>query len=64
VIVKLTNAVKGFEDKKFLLNTDVIISVYEGVTEEGNPTTFVYGQNDKTWQIKESVIQVEKLLKL
>jgi hypothetical protein len=38
--------------------------VYEGVTEDGTPTTFVYGQNDKTWQIKESVIQVEKLLKL
>lgn len=62
MIIKLTNTIKEYEGKTFLLNTDVIISVYEGVSKEGIPGTFVYGQNDNTWQVKETVEQIFEML--
>jgi hypothetical protein len=63
MIIKLTNAVKEYEGKKFLLNSDIIATVYEGLNEDGKPAVFVFSQNEKTWQVKETVAQVEKLLK-
>jgi uncharacterized protein YlzI (FlbEa/FlbD family) len=58
MIIKLTNAVKEMEGKPFLLNTDTIISVFEGKDENELPAIFIYGQNDKTWMIKETVEEV------
>lgn len=62
MIIKLTNATKEFDGKPFLLNTDVIISVFEGKDTSGNTGIFIFGQNEKTWQIKETVEQVYELV--
>ena len=62
MIIKLTNATKEFDGKPFLLNTDVIISVFEGKDTEGRVGIFIFGQNEKTWQIKETVEQVYELV--
>jgi hypothetical protein len=63
MIIKLTNAVKDYEGKKFLLNSDIIATVYEGVNEDGKPAVFIFSQNEKTWQVKETILQIEELLK-
>lgn len=62
MIIKLKNAVKEFEGKAFLLNSDIIVSVYEAKDSDGKPGTFVYGSNDKTWQVQETVEQIYKKL--
>lgn len=62
MIIKLTNAVKDFEGKTFLLNSDVIISVYEAKDADGNLGVFIFGQTDKTWQVKETIEQIAELL--
>ena len=62
MIIKLTNASKEFDGKKFLLNSDEIVSVFEGTDNDGKKAIFIYGKNKDTWQIKETLVQVERLL--
>ena len=42
MIIKLKNAVKEYEGKIFLLNSDAIISVYEAKDEEGVDSIFIF----------------------
>ncbi len=58
MIIKLKNAVEEFKGKMFLLNSDIIISVYEAKDADGNPAVFVYGTNDKTWQVQDTVEEI------
>jgi hypothetical protein len=62
MIIKLKNAVEEFKGKVFLLNSDIIVSVYESKDDKGNLGTFVYGSNDKTWQVEDTVEQIYKKL--
>jgi hypothetical protein len=62
MIIKLKNAVEEFKDKQFLLNSDIIVSVYEAKDEKGNMAVFVYGSNDKTWQVQDTVEEIYEQL--
>ena len=58
MILKLKNAVEEFKGKEFLLNSDIIVSVYEAKDEKGNMGVFVYGSNDKTWQVQDTIEEI------
>jgi hypothetical protein len=58
MIIKLKNAVKEYEGKIFLLNSDAIISVYEAKDEEGVDSIFIFGGVDKTWKVQDTVEEI------
>lgn len=58
MIIKLKNAVKDYEGKIFLLNSDTIITVYEAKDEEGVDSVFVFGSVDKTWKVLDTVEEI------
>jgi hypothetical protein len=58
MIIKLKNAVKEYEGKIFLLNSNSIISVYEAKDEEGIDSVFVFGGVDKTWKVQDTVEEI------
>ena len=58
MIIKLKNAVKEHEGKIFLLNLDIIATVYESKDEDGADCVFVYGNNDKTWKVQDTVEEI------
>ena len=63
MIIKLKNAVKEHEGKSFLLNSDIIMTVYEASDEDGNPAVFVAGTNDKIWRVQDTVDEIFKMVK-
>ena len=58
MIIKLKNASAEFEGKTFLLNSDILATVYEAKDEDGVESVFVYGTNDKTWKVQDTVEEI------
>ena len=65
MLIKLTNASKGFEGQVIAVNKSIVLSVFEKISsEEGKPPkteTFVYAGESTTWQVQESADEVIKL---
>lgn len=61
MIIKLTNASKGFENKHLLVNTDFIVSIFED-TNDSNGGVFVFSSQGQTWQVKESIVEIYKMV--
>jgi hypothetical protein len=58
-----TNAVEDFKGKKIVVNTDFIITVFEGQNEEKTENfTILYGGDKGFWQVQESIESVIKIL--
>ena len=68
MFVKLTNANPVFAGKPLLLKKDLIVTVYEGtLTHEDTSieaVTYVFAPPHGEWQVKESVDEVLKLLRI
>jgi hypothetical protein len=58
MIIALSNNSKGFESTEILVNTDFIVSVFEGKDEDGNSSTFIFSSLNNTWTVKETVAEV------
>jgi hypothetical protein len=58
MIIKLKNAVEEFKGKIFLLNSDIIATVYEAKDENGADCVFVYSTGDKTWKVQDTVEEI------
>jgi len=68
MFVKLTNANPAFSGKPLLIRKDLIVTVYEGtLTHEDTSTesvTFVFAPPHGEWQVKESVEEVLRSLRI
>jgi len=61
-LIRLTNAFKGRIGEGLILNTDLIASFFEETQEDGTKVTVAFGMNGNSWQVKESINQIEKLI--
>ena len=58
MLLKLTNAHPDHKGKQLILNTELILSFYEGVNEENENVVFAYGMNNNTWQLSDTIEEI------
>lgn len=58
MIIKLKNAIEEYKGKIFLLNSDIIATVYEAKDDNGVDCVFVYSTGDKTWKVLDTVEEI------
>jgi uncharacterized protein YlzI (FlbEa/FlbD family) len=63
MIIKLTNAVTALQGRALFINTEHIIAIYEAEIED-KVVTFVYGTTKDSWQVQESIDEIDKILGL
>lgn len=58
-LIKLTNATKGRIGEGLILNTDLIASFFEHTQEDGTKVTVAFGMSGNTWEVSESIDEIE-----
>lgn len=61
-MIKFTNLNRDRLDMPIYINKDHIISVYENRTDEGSLRTMIYGSENNTWHVEESLGEVIKMI--
>ena len=62
-LIKLTNATKGRIGEGLILNTDLIASFFEHSQEDGTKVTVAYGMNGNSWEVKETIDEIDSLIR-
>jgi hypothetical protein len=62
MIIKLTNATEEYRGKKVLINSDRILSVFDGTNDSGEKITFVYVDKENIWHVSETIEQIYKMV--
>ena len=62
MLISLTNATENFEGNELLLNTDHVLSIFE-VGVDDKKVTNIYAVTKESWQVKESIAEIKKLIK-
>lgn len=57
-LIKLTNAAVDRIGHSVILNTDLIVSFFDHVQEDGTKVTAAYGMNNNAWEIQESIDEI------
>jgi hypothetical protein len=57
-LVKLTNATKGRIGESLILNTEAMLSFFEGTQEDGTKITVAFGINSNSWEVKETIDEI------
>jgi len=57
-LIKLTNATKGRIGEGLIINTEMIMSFFENLQEDGTKVTVAFGMNGNSWEVKESIEEV------
>ena len=55
MILLLTNVYKGNLNDKIAFNTEVLVSIYESITDDNVVVSNLYTLNDKTFSVEESM---------
>jgi len=63
MLLKLTNAAKGRIGEGLILNSDLILSFFEHIQEDGEKVTVAYGMNGNSWEVKETIDEVMEQVK-
>ena len=58
MLLKLTNATKGRIGEGLILNDDLILSFFEGTSEDGKKITIAYGVNGNSWEVAETIDEI------
>jgi len=61
-LIKVTNATKGRIGEGLIINTDLIVSFFEHTQEDGEKVTVAFGMNNNTWEIKETIDEINALI--
>ena len=64
--ITLTNAASGHNGERIIINTDFILTIYTKPVTRDESTieyvTYVYCPPHGTWEVRETVEQIEELL--
>ena len=55
MILLLTNVYKGNLTDKIAVNTDIVVSIFESITDDNVVVSNLYTLNDKTFSVEESM---------
>jgi len=61
-LIKLTNATPGRIGEGLILNTEALISFFEGTQEDGTKVTVAFGVNNNSWEVKETLDEVMAII--
>lgn len=61
-LIKVTNATKGRIGEGLIINTDLIVSFFEHTQEDGKKVTVAFGMNNNSWEIKETIDEINALI--
>jgi len=61
-LIKVTNATKGRIGEGLIINTDLIVSFFEHTQEDGEKVTVAFGMNNNSWEIKETIDEINALI--
>ena len=59
-LIRLTNATKGRIGEGLILNTDLIASFFEHTQEDGTKVTVAFGMNGNSWEVSETIDEIEE----
>ena len=62
MIIKLTNNAEEFKGKPLLINPEHIMTVFE-IENDDEVSTNVYSITQQSWNVKETVEEIYKLIK-
>ena len=62
MFITLTNQADGFEGEPVLINADIIATVREERRKELPQKTYVFCPPHGTWEVRESIEEISKLL--
>jgi hypothetical protein len=62
-LIKLTNAAKGRIGEGLILNTELIMSIFEHTQEDGSKVRVAYGVSGNSWEISESFDEIMEQIK-
>ena len=62
MLLKFTNATKDRVGDGLILNTDLIVSFFKHTQEDGTLVTVAFGMNNNTWEILETIDQIEEMI--
>lgn len=62
MIIKLTNNAEEFKGKPLLINSEHIMTVFE-IENDDEISTNVYSITQQSWNVKETVEEIYKLVK-
>lgn len=58
MFIRLINNTESRKGDPIIINVNSIISVYENHVDGGSLSTVIFGQNDLTWNVEESLEEV------
>ena len=62
-LIKLTNATKGRLGEGLILNTDLVASFFEHTQEDGTKVSVAFGMNGNSWEVSETIDEIDSLIK-
>jgi len=58
MLIKLNNAHKDHLGKQLIINSDLVMSFYEGKDEDENEVVFVFGMQGNTWTVSDTIDEI------
>lgn len=58
MLIKLNNAHKDHKGKQLIINSDLVMSFYEGKDEDENEVVFVFGMQGNTWTVSDTIEEI------
>jgi hypothetical protein len=58
MLIKLNNAHKDHLGKQLIINSDLVMSFYEGKDEDENDVVFVFGMQGNTWTVSNTIEEI------
>ena len=62
MLLKLTNATKGRIGEGLILNTEMILSLFEHKQEDGTQVVIAYGMNGNSWEVSETIDEIMEMV--
>ena len=58
MLIKLNNAHKDHLGKQLIINSDLVMSFYEGKDEDENDVVFIFGMQGNTWSVSNTIEEI------
>ena len=57
-LIKLTNATKGRIGENLIINTEMIMSFFENIQEDGTKVSVAFVMNGNSWEVQETIDEI------
>jgi hypothetical protein len=61
MLLKLNNAHQEHKEKSLIINTELVLSFFEGTNEAGEDVVFIFGVHGNTWQVSNTIDEIMEM---